>query len=139
MRGERDNLDVAEPLKVRARKTWCSSLRTIGQVKRELRYHFVEAVRRVANGGSWLDPLVVERMVNRRRDAGPVDHLTPREREVALLVVDGHSDREIAQRLHLSHHTVSQYVKRIYRKLDVASRVALTRLLLDLRDSGRRG
>ena len=65
--------------------------------------------------------------------------LTPREREVALLVVDGHSDREIAHRLHLSHHTVSQYVKRIYRKLDVASRVALTRLLLDLRDSGRRG
>jgi RNA polymerase sigma factor (sigma-70 family) len=65
--------------------------------------------------------------------------LTPREREVALLVVDGRSDREIAERLCLSHHTVSQYVKRVYRKLDVGSRVALTRLLLDLRDSGRRG
>ena len=57
--------------------------------------------------------------------------LTPREREVALLVVDGRSDRQVAERLHLSHHTVSQYVKRIYRKLDVPSRVALTRLLLD--------
>jgi DNA-binding CsgD family transcriptional regulator/GAF domain-containing protein len=57
--------------------------------------------------------------------------LTPREREVALLVVDGRSDRQIAERLHLSHHTVSQYVKRIYRKLDVPSRVTLTRLLLD--------
>ena len=56
--------------------------------------------------------------------------LTPREREVALFVVDGLSDREIAERMCLSHHTVSQYVKRIYRKLDVASRVALTRLLL---------
>lgn len=61
--------------------------------------------------------------------------LTPREREVALLVIDGCSDREISQPLYLSHDTVSQYVKRIYRKLDVTSRVALTRLLLDLRDS----
>jgi DNA-binding CsgD family transcriptional regulator len=48
--------------------------------------------------------------------------LTPREREVALLVIDGRSDREISQRLYLSRHTVSQYVKRIYRKLDVTSR-----------------
>jgi DNA-binding CsgD family transcriptional regulator len=56
--------------------------------------------------------------------------LTPREREVALLVVDGLADREIAESLSLSRHTVSQYVKRIYRKLDVDSRVALTRVLL---------
>lgn len=56
--------------------------------------------------------------------------LTPREREVATLVVDGLSDREIAGQLSLSHHTVSQYVKRIYRKLDVDSRVSLTRALL---------
>jgi DNA-binding CsgD family transcriptional regulator len=56
--------------------------------------------------------------------------LTPREREVAVLVVDGLADREIAERLYLSHHTVSQYVKRIYRKLEVDSRVALTRALL---------
>jgi DNA-binding CsgD family transcriptional regulator len=56
--------------------------------------------------------------------------LTPREAEVATLVVDGLADREIAERLYLSQHTVSQYVKRIYRKLDVDSRVALTRVLL---------
>jgi DNA-binding CsgD family transcriptional regulator len=56
--------------------------------------------------------------------------LTPREREVALRVVDGLSDREIAERLSLSPYTVRQYVKRIYRKVDVDSRVALTRLLL---------
>jgi DNA-binding CsgD family transcriptional regulator len=56
--------------------------------------------------------------------------LTPRESEVAALVVDGLADREIAERLYLSHHTVSQYVKRIYRKLDVDSRVGLTRILL---------
>jgi DNA-binding CsgD family transcriptional regulator len=61
--------------------------------------------------------------------------LTPREREVAALVVDGLADREIAQRLYLSRHTVSQYVKRIYRKLGVDSRVALTGLLLGRRES----
>jgi|SRR5262245_2863009 len=63
--------------------------------------------------------------------------LTPRERDVARYVIDGLSDREIALRLYLSPHTVSQYVKRIYRKLDVSSRVALTRLLLDAANPGR--
>jgi len=66
--------------------------------------------------------------------AGPMVALTPREREIAALVVDGLTDREIAERLHLSHHTVSQYIKRTYRKLDVDSRVALTRLLLARRE-----
>jgi DNA-binding CsgD family transcriptional regulator len=63
--------------------------------------------------------------------------LTPRERDVARYVVDGLSDREIAERLYLSPYTVSQYVKRIYRKLDVPSRVALTRLLLDIPRASR--
>jgi DNA-binding CsgD family transcriptional regulator len=69
--------------------------------------------------------------------AAALTALTPREREIALLVVDGLSDRLIADRLYLSHHTVSQYVKRIYRKLDVPSRVVLTRLLLDPWNSNR--
>jgi DNA-binding CsgD family transcriptional regulator len=69
------------------------------------------------------------------RLAGPMVALTPREREVAALVVDGLANREIAERLYLSRHTVSQYVKRIYRKLGVDSRVALTRLLLGRRES----
>lgn len=64
--------------------------------------------------------------------------LTPREQDVALLVVDGLADREIAERLYLSHHTVSQYVKRIYRKLGVDSRVGLTRALLAPPPSARR-
>jgi DNA-binding CsgD family transcriptional regulator len=62
-----------------------------------------------------------------RQALGP---LTPRERDVATLVVDGLSDREIAEQLSLSHHTITQYVKRIYRKLNVDSRVTLTRALL---------
>jgi DNA-binding CsgD family transcriptional regulator len=61
---------------------------------------------------------------------GPLAALTPREQEVAVLVVDGLADREIAERLCLSHHTVTQYVKRIYRKIEVNSRVSLTRVLL---------
>jgi DNA-binding CsgD family transcriptional regulator len=60
--------------------------------------------------------------------------LTPREAQVAALVVDGLADREIAEKLYLSHHTVSQHVNRIYRKLDVDSRVRLTRLLLGAGD-----
>lgn len=59
--------------------------------------------------------------------------LTPREREVVLRVVEGLTDRQIAERLRLSPHTVTQHVKRAYRKLDVDSRVSLTRLLLGLR------
>jgi two-component system response regulator DevR len=61
---------------------------------------------------------------------GALAPLTQREAEVAVLIAEGLADREIAQRLYLSHHTVSQYVKRIYRKLDVDGRVGLTRLLL---------
>jgi DNA-binding CsgD family transcriptional regulator len=64
---------------------------------------------------------------------GPLAALTPREQEVATLVVDGLADREIAERLCLSHHTVTQYVKRIYRKIEVDSRVGLTRVLLTTR------
>jgi DNA-binding CsgD family transcriptional regulator len=69
--------------------------------------------------------------------AGPLVALTAREREVAALVVDGLGDREIAQRLYLRRHTVSQYVKQIYRKLGVDSRVALTGLLLGGREAHR--
>ena len=70
--------------------------------------------------------LVTVLQLERERPAlAPLVGLTPREAEVARLVVDGLADREIAERLHLSHHTVSQYVKRIYRKLSVDSRVAL--------------
>ena len=64
--------------------------------------------------------------------------LTPRESEVAALVAEGLSDREIAEALHLSRFTVHQHVKQIYRTLGVGSRVALTRLLLGAPISGSR-
>jgi DNA-binding CsgD family transcriptional regulator len=65
--------------------------------------------------------------------------LTPREADVAVEVANGLSDREIGETLCLSRHTVSQYVKRIYRKLGVDSRVALTRVLLGVSGRLRRG
>jgi DNA-binding NarL/FixJ family response regulator len=68
---------------------------------------------------------------SRELAATPLRVLTEREREVARAVAEGLSDREIGERLFLSHHTVRQHVKQIYRKLEVDSRVALTRLLLD--------
>jgi DNA-binding CsgD family transcriptional regulator len=78
-----------------------------------------------------------------KRDHPRLDHrqlvsLTPRESEVAVLVVEGLSDREIAERLCLSRYTVHQHVRRIYRALDVDSRVALTRLLLGAPIGARR-
>jgi DNA-binding CsgD family transcriptional regulator len=86
----------------------------------------LHAVSSEAAGG-----LVTVLQLEREQPAlAPLVGLTPRESEVAQLVVDGLADREIAERLHISHHTVSQYVKRIYRKLSVDSRVALTRLAL---------
>jgi DNA-binding NarL/FixJ family response regulator len=80
-----------------------------------------------------LDRLTAVLEVQRERPEiapGALAPLTQREAEVAVLISEGLADREIAQRLYLSHHTVSQYVKRIYRKLDVDCRVGLTRLLL---------
>jgi DNA-binding CsgD family transcriptional regulator len=73
-----------------------------------------------------------------RLDHGQLVSLTPRESEVAMLIVEGLSDREIAEALCLSRFTIHQYVKRIYRALDVDSRVALTRLLLGAPTGGRR-
>jgi DNA-binding CsgD family transcriptional regulator len=64
--------------------------------------------------------------------------LTPREAEVATLIAEGLSDREIADRLCVSYHTVTQHAKSIYRKVDVGSRVSLTRLMLGAHSSARR-
>jgi DNA-binding CsgD family transcriptional regulator len=73
-----------------------------------------------------------------RIDHAQLVSLTPRESEVAMLVIEGLSDREIGEALCLSPYTVHQYVKRIYRALDVDSRVALTRLLLGAPVGARR-
>jgi DNA-binding NarL/FixJ family response regulator len=80
---------------------------------------FVEAVRRVAGGGSWLDPLVVQRMVGRRRTANPLDRLTPREREVLGLIAEGRSNQGIADALVVTLAAVERHVTSIFSKLDL--------------------
>jgi DNA-binding NarL/FixJ family response regulator len=74
-----------------------------------------------------------------RVDRRLLQPLTHRECQVATLVVEGLSDREIAEQLSLSHYTVSQHLARVYRKLGVDSRVVLTRPLLAAPAGVRRG
>ena len=78
---------------------------------------FVESVRRVAAGGSALDPRVVERMVGRRRASGPLDELTPREREVLALMAEGRSNGGIAAELIVTVPAVERHVTSIFEKL----------------------
>jgi DNA-binding NarL/FixJ family response regulator len=78
---------------------------------------FVAAVRRVAAGGSALDPSVVSHLVGRRRSDDPVDQLTPREREVLELMAEGLSNSAIAGRIFLTERGVEKHVTSIFQKL----------------------
>ena len=78
---------------------------------------FTEAVRRVASGGSAFDPNVVARLVSRKRKAGPLDNLTPRERDVLELVAEGRSNAGVAQELVVSVAAVERHVTSIFDKL----------------------
>ena len=78
---------------------------------------FLDAVRRVAGGGSALDPEVVQRMVGRRRDDSPIDALTPREREVMALMAEGRSNQGIADELIVTVAAVERHVTNIFSKL----------------------
>ena len=78
---------------------------------------FTDAVRRVAAGGSALDPDVVGRLVGRTRKASPVDDLTPREREVLALIAEGRSNAGIARELVVSVAAVERHVTNIFDKL----------------------
>jgi DNA-binding NarL/FixJ family response regulator len=78
---------------------------------------FVESVRRVAAGGSALDPDVVQRMVGRRRAKSPLDDLTPREREVMALMAEGRSNGGIAAELVVTVAAIERHVTSIFDKL----------------------
>jgi DNA-binding NarL/FixJ family response regulator len=82
---------------------------------------FVEAVQRVAEGGSALDPEVVSHMLGRRRREDPLDDLTPREREVLALMAEGYSNSAIAARLVVTERAVEKHVTNIFGKLGFAS------------------
>jgi DNA-binding NarL/FixJ family response regulator len=78
---------------------------------------FTDAVRRVAAGGSALDPDVIARLVGRTRAAGPLDQLTPREREVLALIAQGRSNAGVAQELVVTVAAVERHVTSIFDKL----------------------
>jgi DNA-binding NarL/FixJ family response regulator len=82
---------------------------------------FVEAVRRVGEGGSALDPIIVSTLLSKRRGDGPLSRLTPREREVLELMAEGRSNAGIAESLVITTRAVEKYVSSIFGKLGLPS------------------
>ena len=78
---------------------------------------FADAVRRVGEGGSALDPTIVSQLVGRRRRDDPIDQLTPREREVLGLMAEGRSNSGIAEQLVVTDRAVEKHVTSIFSKL----------------------
>ena len=81
---------------------------------------FTDAVRRVAEGGSALDPEVVAQLLGRRRDDDPLSELTAREREVLELMAEGRSNHAIAGQLVVTERAVEKHVTSIFGKLGLA-------------------
>jgi DNA-binding NarL/FixJ family response regulator len=79
---------------------------------------FLDALRRVAAGGTALDPEVVAQLLVRRRE-DPMQRLTPREQEVLRLMAEGRSNNGITEALKVSHSAVEKYVSSIFTKLDL--------------------
>jgi DNA-binding NarL/FixJ family response regulator len=75
------------------------------------------AVRRVAEGGSALDPSIVSQLLGRRRSDNPLDTLSEREREVLGLMAEGRSNHGIGERLSISERAVQKHAASIFAKL----------------------
>jgi DNA-binding NarL/FixJ family response regulator len=103
---------------------------------------FIDAVHRVAGGGTALDPEIVGRMLGRRRRAGALDELSPRERDVLREMAEGKSNLGIAESLVVSEAAVEKHVSSIFRKLDIGPTTLEHRRVLAVlryvRESGAR-
>jgi DNA-binding NarL/FixJ family response regulator len=82
---------------------------------------FLAAVRRVAAGGSAIDPLIVSTLLGRRRRDDPLASLTPREREVLELMAAGHSNQGIADQMVITLRAAEKYVSSVFGKLGIPS------------------
>ena len=86
----------------------------------------LEALREVAAGGAPMSPEVAQRVITLFREFAPPKsspcRLTPQERELLKLVVDGHSYKTAARQMNISYHTVSFHLRNIYEKLEVHSK-----------------
>ncbi|HET6533641.1 MAG TPA: response regulator transcription factor [Actinoplanes sp.] len=91
---------------------------------------FIAAVRRVASGGSAVDPTIVSTLLSRRRRDDPLALLTPREREVLELMAEGTSNQGIADRLVITLRAVEKYVSSIFGKLGLPATGSESRRVL---------
>jgi DNA-binding NarL/FixJ family response regulator len=91
---------------------------------------FVAAVKRVAEGGSALDPIIVSTLLGRQRPDDPIAQLTPREREVLELMASGSSNQGIADSLVITVRAVEKYVSSIFSKLGLPSTGSESRRVL---------
>jgi DNA-binding NarL/FixJ family response regulator len=80
---------------------------------------FADAIRRIAKGGSVIDPEVVAVLVGRRKSRMPLDDLSDREREVLALIAEGRSNQAICDRLFLAPKTVEAHIANIFSKLEL--------------------
>jgi DNA-binding NarL/FixJ family response regulator len=90
----------------------------------------VDALRRLVEGETVVDPSIVSRLLARRREADPVDELSDREREVLALVAEGLSNVEIGRRLFITERTVEAHVKQIFLKLGIGQAPQTNRRVL---------
>lgn len=88
------------------------------------------AVRRVARGGSAIDPSIVSTLLSKRRVDDPLGRLTPRERQVLELMASGHSNQGIADRLVITLRAVEKYVSTIFDKLGIPTASSQSRRVL---------
>jgi len=91
---------------------------------------FLAAVRRVAAGGSAIDPIIVSTLLSRRRRDDPLERLTPREREVLELMAAGNSNQGIADRLVITLRAAEKYVSSIFGKLGLPATGSESRRVL---------
>jgi DNA-binding NarL/FixJ family response regulator len=91
---------------------------------------FVDAVSRVAGGGTALDPEVVAQLFARQRENAAIDRLTPREREVLAMMAEGKSNAAIAETLVLSLGAIEKHIANIFIKLDLAPSTTENRRVL---------
>jgi DNA-binding NarL/FixJ family response regulator len=82
---------------------------------------FLAAVRRVADGGSAIDPIIISTLLAKRRRDDPLEALTPREREILVLMAEGRSNQGIADRLVITLRAVERHVSTIFGKLGLPS------------------
>jgi len=89
-----------------------------------------DALHRLSHGESVLDSAIVSRLLNRAREPGPLDELSPREREILALMAEGHSNQSIRELCFLSPKTVESHVHSIFMKLGLGNTTPSSRRVL---------